>query len=354
MNRRQAIAGSIAMAASSTIASASSGRFHVPAEEHPHELTFMQWPVNLSDYSGDRTFLRLTQNTIADIANTVSEFEPVIILAAKADQPGARKKLSASVKLWDIPTDDLWTRDSGPIFMIDGKGGRAISHIQFNGWGRKASSRRDSKIAKRVAKRLGMDLKPTGLKGEGGSTEQDGKGLLIAHESSWVNRNRNPGQSRSNIEARLLRAYGADRVIWAPGVKGLDVTDYHIDSLARFTPNGRVLMNLPDDPIPGEPFHDAALETHDILKAASLKIDVIPEPNRRRVASEDFVASYVNYYVCNGGVVAPQFGDRETDKEALRALRRHYPGREIVQLNTDILGENGGGIHCATQQMPAA
>ena len=115
-----------------------------------------------------------------------------------------------------------------------------------------------------------------------------------------------------------------------------------------------LLINLPGRPISGEPFHEDALETHDILKAAGLEVDVIPEPNRRRVRSADFVASYVNYYVCNGGVIAPQFGDSDTDAEARRALRRHYPGREVVTLNTDTLGQLGGGIHCATQQMPAA
>lgn len=353
MNRRQVIAGGIAMAATPINAAQGDG-FFVPAEEHAHERTFMQWPVNMSVYEGDRRFLRQTQQTIADIANTIAEFEPVTMLAAAADHADARKRLSSSVELWDVPTEDLWCRDAGPIFVIDGKGNRAVRDIRFNGWGKKQVHRRDGKIAERIAARLGLDHLPSGLKGEGGSTEQDGHGLLIAHESSWVNRNRNPGQSRADIEAKLLSAYGADRMIWAPGVKGLDITDYHIDALARFTGKGRVLMNLPDDPIPGEPFHDAALQTHDILQAAGLKIDVIPEPNRRRVRSADFVASYVNYYVCNGGVVAAEFGDPETDAEATRALRRHYPGREVVTLNSDILGELGGGIHCATQQMPRA
>ena len=158
--------------------------------------------------------------------------------------------------------------------------------------------------------------------------------------------------SKAQVTAALKAAYGVDRVVWAPGVYDLDITDYHIDSLARFTAPGRILINLPDDPIRGEPFHEAALETHDILQAAGFDIEVIPEPNRRRVNSEDFVASYVNYYVCNGAVVAAHFGDDETDAIARNALARHYPGREVVMLNTDALGEIGGGIHCATQQQP--
>jgi agmatine deiminase len=174
----------------------------------------------------------------------------------------------------------------------------------------------------------------------------------MAHESSWVNDNRNPGMSRDQIEAHLLAAYGAKRMIWSEGVRGEDITDYHIDSLAQFTAPGRVLINLPKHPDQSDPFHVAALQTHDQLVAAGLEVDVIPEPEIRRINDPEFVASYANYYVCNGAVIAAQFGDTETDQIARQALARHYPGREIVMLNVDPLGELGGGIHCATQQMP--
>ncbi len=334
-----------------TAAQSGSGYF-VPPEEAPHQRTFMQWPVSRKVHP-DPVFLDMTQQTIADIANTISDFEPVTMLADGNEHAKARSKLSDAVELWDIPTEDLWCRDAGPIFVVNGQGGLAVSHIQFNGWGEKQVNRRDSQIAGRVADRLGLPLLPTGLQGEAGGVEQDGHGLLIAHESSWVNDNRNPGLSRDEIERRLLQAYGADRMIWSDGVWGEDITDYHIDSLARCTGPGRFLINLPDAPDMSDPFHLAALETHDILVAKGLEVEVIPEPHRRRIRSIDFVASYANYYVCNGGVIAAQFGDPETDQVAVDALARHYPGRDIIALNVDPLGEMGGGIHCATQQMPA-
>lgn len=326
-------------------------RWHVPAEEDPHQATFMMWPTAMQVYQ-DRWFLRETQRTIADIASTIAAFEPVILLADRDHHPQIRRQVSAGVALWDVPTEDLWARDAGPIFAKRG-GDLAVVQIQFNGWGQRQIHRRDAAVAARVAERLGLPILETPLKGEGGSTEQDGHGLLIAHESSWLTASRNPGMSRAQVEAALLQAYGADRMIWAPGVTGLDITDYHIDSLARFTGPGRVLMNLSDDPDPRDPFHQAALQTHDILEAAGLDLEVIPEPARPRVRSADFVAYYANYYACNGAVIAAEFGDPEADAIALEALQRHYPGREVVMLNVDPLGELGGGIHCATQQMPA-
>lgn len=358
MTRRQALAagGSMAMIGAATGTWANRSRLHVPLEDHPHQRTFMQWPVSRRVYD-DAVFLEMTQQAIADIANTIAEFEPVVMLADSSDHNMARRKLSERVELWDIPTEDLWCRDAGPLFAIDDSGKLVVSHIQFNGWGEKQINQRDRQIATRVAERLGTPMIASGVVGEAGGVEhgvdQNGNGLLLAHESSWVNNNRNPGLSRDEIERRLLAAYGAERVIWTPGVWGEDITDYHIDSLARLTGPGKVLINLPDDPDRYDPFHQAALETHDALVEAGLDVSVIPEPEVRRVDSIDFVASYANYYVCNGAVVAAQFGDVQTDEIAKAALEQYYPGREVVLLNVDPLGESGGGIHCATQQMPA-
>ena len=310
----------------------------------------MMWPASQRIHS-DKTFLRILQDTIADIANAIADFEPVCLIADASLHHVIRARVAAGVTLWDIPTEDLWARDAGPLFAKRGDD-LVVSHIDFNGWGRKQIHTHDGQIAARVADRLGVDIVATGLTGEPGGVDHDGHGLMIAHDSSWVIDNRNPGMSRDMIEARLLAAYGADRMIWSPGLKGADITDYHIDSLARFTGPGKVLMNLPDNPERRDPFHTAAIQTYRTLRDANVQIEVIPEPTRARVRSHDFVASYANYYACNGAIIAAQFGDAETDAIAVDALKRHYPGRAIITLNVDPLGKAGGGIHCATQQIP--
>lgn len=357
MNRRHFLTGCLATCLPAMplagARAASKPRLHVPAEEAPHAMTFLQWPTNRAIYP-DPHQLADVQKTIATIANTISAFETVVILAHADQHVAVQRHTSRRVEVWDIPTDDLWCRDSGPLFARKPDGTLAVSHIQFNGWGNKQIHRHDGKVAERLAERLGLDVIKSGLVGEAGGVDHDGHGLLMAHESSWLNNNRNPGLSRQALGDKLLAAYGATQLIWAPGLKGADITDYHIDSLARFTGPGRVLINLPDTPDPEDPFHKAAFQTHEKLKAAGLDISVIPEPVQRRVNQLDFVASYVNYTVCNGAVIAAQFGDSDTDTIAQRALARHYPGREIVMLNVDALGRIGGGIHCATQQMPAS
>jgi agmatine deiminase len=345
------LAGGLTLAAPTRARAA--GRLRVQPEEAPHELTVMQWPVSARVHR-DRVFRGMLQQTIADIANAIAAFEPVVMLAAAEHHAAARRLLGAGVTLWDIPTEDLWARDSGPIVVSDGAGRRALRDVRFNGWGNRQVHAADGLIARRVAERMGLEILPSPLRGEAGGVEQDGHGLLIAHESSWVHDTRNPGLTRDEVGAALLDAWGADRLIWAPGLKDMDITDYHIDSLARLTGPGRVLMNLPREIVADDPFHAAALQTEALLRAAGLQVEVIPEPVRRRVKAEDFVASYANFFVCNGAVIAARFGDAETDALAVAALQRHYPGREVVTLDADPLGEVGGGIHCATHEVPAA
>ena len=337
--------------------SAKAQGFRQPEESEPHLRTFMQWPVSRRVYD-DPVFLEMVQQSIADIANTISEFEPVVMLMHPERERAARRMLSDQIDIWPVPTDDLWCRDSGPLFVRDERDNFAISQMNFNGWGNKQSHANDGKVAQRVAEILDLKVFDNGLVGEPGGVESDGEGTLIAHESSWVNRNRNSG-SRQHVENLMMDALGAEKVIWAPGVAGEDITDYHIDSLARFVAPGKVLIQLPEAEDSNDLWTGAALETYDILQNAvdaqgrRLDIDVIEEPLEPRVEAPDFVASYVNYYVCNGGVIAAEFGDRDRDRMAQSLLADLYPDREVVMLNVDPIGEFGGGIHCATQQQPA-
>lgn len=326
--------------------------YRVPPEEDHHALTFMQWPVYVPVYGTGR-FLRHVQSTIAEIANTVAEFEPVVMLAHPSHHDKARRVLTEKVELWDIPANDLWCRDSGPLFARNANGNLSVRNMNFNGWGDRYPLKDDRKIAARVAERLSLPLFDSGLQGEPGGVEADGHGLLLANESSWVNPNRNPGLDRDEVERRLLAAYGADRMIWGKGIAGMDVTDDHIDGFARFTGPGRVLMMLDPDAYVVDPFTVSAMILRDDLRQQGIHVDTILPGYDGRVSDPDRLSSYANYYVCNGAVIASQTGDPVADPVARAALARHYPGREIVMLNTDVLGELGGGIHCATQQMPA-
>jgi len=366
MVSRRTVLGSIIASATGGLSGASSNAgglktakaagFHMPLESGPHERTFMQWPALKSIY-GSQDDLDAVREKIALIASTISRFEPVVLLARPGQADDARQWVKGNVEVWPLAVQDLWCRDSGPTFVINSGGEIAVSELGFNGWGNKQAHDDDAEIARRIATKLGLEVFDNGIRGEGGGVEVDGAGTVLAHASCWVNPNRNAG-TREDVEELLLDALGAEKMIWAPGVIGADITDFHIDALARYVKPGQVLIQLPEKLVTGDPWSAAAFETYEILKAATdadgrkLEIVVVPEPVKIRSQAADFVNSYANYYVCNGAVICAEFGDDKTDEEAARILGQLYPGREIVSLNTDAIGEAGGGIHCSTQQQP--
>lgn len=333
--------------------SPSPGGWRMPEETHPHELTYMTWPTRgiwKSDISGVR-------QDIARIARTIAEFEPVVLLANTGDVKAAQRACGSGVEVIPIPVDDLWTRDTGPSFVL-GPQGIAGVDLNFNGWGEKQPHSRDRRVAREILADDHIKRIEAPITGEGGAIEVDGVGTLMATESCWVNSNRNPGASRDDIERALKNLFGATTVIWVKGVKGQDITDYHIDALARFSEPGVVVMSRPDEQAPRDVWTDAYDQARGVLDHAvdsrgkRLEIVELPEPADIGRRGDQFLASYVNYYVTNGGVVLPRFGDKRADSDAVSIVGDLYPGREIVPLPIDTLAEGGGGIHCATQQLP--
>lgn len=343
---------------SDEVQSARAAGYRMPLESEPHQRTFMQWPALKSIY-GSQDDLDAVREKIALIANTISRFEPVVLLVRPDQVEGVSQWLNGQIEIWPMRVQDLWCRDSGPSFVRNEAGKLAVSELGFNGWGGKQPHADDAEIAKQVAGKLDLPVFENGIRGEGGGVEVDGAGTVLAHASCWVNPNRNSG-SREDVERLLLEALGAEKVIWAPGVVGADITDFHIDALARYVKPGQVLIQLPNRVTAGDPWSTAAYYTYETLKHATdaqgnkLEIVVLPEPVKIRSRAKDFVNSYANYYVCNGAVICAEFGDDKVDAQAARTLGELYPGREIISLNTDAIGEAGGGIHCSTQQQPEA
>ncbi|WP_214325761.1 agmatine deiminase family protein [Nonomuraea sediminis] len=344
--------GSSSTASGVTTAVEKSG-WLMPEETHPHQLTFMAWPTELiwkSDIAGVR-------DDIAGIARAIADFEPVVLLANPQDVKAARRACGSQVEVVPMPVDDLWMRDSGPTFVLGGKNIAGVD-FNFNGWGGKQVHSRDKDVAREILAMEHVTRIKAPIVAEGGSIEVDGVGTLMATESSLINDNRNPGKTRADIERGLRETLGATTFIWVKGVKGKDITDYHIDALARFSEPGVVVISTPPEDAPQDVWTAAYDQARKVMKTAvdargkRLELVELPEPVDIGRRGEGFLATYVNYYVVNDGVVLPRFGDKRADKDAAAIIRELYPGREVVQVPVDTLGEGGGGIHCSTQQMP--
>ncbi len=342
------------------VALAGDSGWYMPAEDEPHERTWMCWPSNAEIWGSD---LGDVQDAIVRIALAISEFEPVSMLARPDTIAELAEIFGSSVELIEAPVDDLWARDTLVNFVVrDVEGGGrelAASHARFNGWGGKQVHDGDAQLAALVADHLGLERFDSGLVGEGGGIEVDGQGTVLAAESCWVNENRNPGMSRAEIEAAILGMLGADRMIWVDGLAGHDITDGHIDTLARFADAGTIVVDEPAFDDPGDPWVQVAERTRLLVRDAetadggSYDIVSVVQPTSIRGEGDDFLSTYMNFYVCNGAVIAPEFGDPEADEAARAVLESLFPDRQIVMLDIDALAAGGGGIHCATQQQPA-
>ncbi|GAA1199270.1 agmatine deiminase [Kitasatospora gansuensis] len=328
----------------------------VEPDDVPHARTWMSWPSRKLIWGRQ---LAGVQEDIALIARTIARFEPVTVCAPDSYSVSeARSRCGPAVTVTEaVPTDDLWMRDTAPVFRRDGQGQRDAVGLNFNGWGRKQTHHDDAEVARGIAELLRLPFGYADFVGEGGSIETDGDGTVLATESSLVNKNRNRGMSRDQIEEAVLDVYGAQKMIWVPGVKGRDITDNHIDVTSRFVSPGTVLVQLPPADRRDVWARDAR-EQFDILSRATdargrrLRVIRVDGPDSVRSRDSKFVDSYLNFHVVNGAVIAAQFGDRVKDEAARRTLAAAFPGREVVQLDVDRLMAGGGGIHCATMQEP--
>ncbi|MFJ2746969.1 agmatine deiminase family protein [Streptomyces sp. NPDC087297] len=359
--------GSTALPASlaRTASAAETGTLRMPAETDRHVRTYMAWPALSSVWE---TGLVAVRRDIAEVAHAISRYEPVVVLARPGQVAEARYQCGQGayygIQVIDIPNDDLWIRDFGPTFVV-APGAIAGVDTNFNGWGKAGTTyaqpfAHDAAAARTLLAEYEVNRIRAGFVGEGGSLETDGEGTLLATVSSMVNANRNPGMSQDRVEQAMKAALGIDKVIWVPGLAGQDITDCHIDCLARFISPGRVIL---DKPGPGADKKWVAVyeETKRALQSATdahgrrLAITELPGPDRREIRGrgEEFLSSYTNYYTANGAVIAPQFGDGPADGVARAILQAAYPGHRVEQLAIDGIASGGGGIHCATQSHPA-
>ncbi|MEV7186921.1 agmatine deiminase family protein [Kitasatospora sp. NPDC093102] len=351
--------GGQAWAAQPRTAAGGPAGFRVPPDTVRHTRTWMAWPDNSTIW---RNKLSGVQANIALIARTIAKYEPVTMCANPASVAKARSMCGSTVTvIGDIPVDDCWMRDTGPVFRTDGTGSLDTIGLNFNGWGNHQNPHgNDALVAQRVAAYLGLPFTAAGLVGEGGGIETDGAGTLMATRSSILNANRNPGMSQAAVESAMCAAYGATKVIWFNGIAGQDITDDHVDATSRFLGPGTAAVQMPPASDTDAWSNDARqqyriLTTSTSAQGTPFTVSQIQGPDYNLIRSTDpnFVGSYANYYLCNNAVISAQFGDTGADGAARTALARLFPGRTVEQLDIDYLGAGGGGIHCVTQQQPA-
>jgi len=341
----------------------------MPAEWEPHEATWIAWPHNASDWPGRFGPIPWVH---ADVAKKLAAGETVRVLVNDlAHETRARRLLErhganlARIDFRRIPTDRIWTRDSGPIVLRGEppRAGRAVAGFRFDGWAKYPDWKRDARIPARAAKGLALPLVPVRRAGrdvvlEGGAFDVNGAGSVLATEECLLDPEvqvRNPGFGRADYEAVFAGVLGAPNAIWlGKGIAG-DDTHGHVDDLARFVNRTTIVLAREDDP--RDPNHAPLSENRERLQSARLadgsrpEVVDLPMPAPVVFAGRRLPASYANFYVGNAAVLVPTFND-PADRLALGILAELFTDRPVVGIHALDLVWGLGTLHCMTQQEP--
>jgi agmatine deiminase len=335
--------------------------FRMPAEWEPHAATWLAWPHKEDTWPGN--FAPIPAVWV-QIVRALTPSERVNILVNNtAAAAGVRELLHAAevpdrnVSLYEIPTDDAWMRDHGPIF-ITRRAELAAVKWRYNAWGGKYPPwHLDDAVAEKVCASLGVPVFRPGIVMEGGSIDVNGQGTLLTTETCLLNPNRNPHLGREQIEQYLCDYLGVRHVLWlGQGIVG-DDTDGHIDDLTRFVDPTTVVTVMETD---------SRDENFEVLQAnyqrllgmtdqngRPLHVITLPMPRPISYRGQRLPASYANFYIANGVVLVPTFND-PNDAAALQTVQDLFPHRRVVGIHATEMVWGLGAIHCATQQQPAA
>ncbi len=333
----------------------------MPAEWETHERTWMAFPpANLTFGAEGSSTLEAARVAWTNVANTISRYEPVTLVADEGQGHVARSYVGEQVDVIERPIDDAWMRDSGPTFVVQDHELGAVDWV-FNGWGGQAwaSWEKDARLATEIAHESGAEIHRSALTNEGGGLHVDGAGTVLLTDTVQLDAQRNPGWTRTQVEAEVNARLGTQRAIWLPRGLTRDYAEFgtrgHVDIVATFVEPGLVAAHRQRDP--GHPDYEVTSEIIEHLRSSvdalgrTLEVIEVPAPSILEVDGTWTDFSYINHYVGNGFVVVGTFND-ENDEKAVDILARLYPGRRIEPADGRAIFGHGGGVHCITQQQP--
>lgn len=321
----------------------------MPPEWHPQDWLWIGFPHLAEEWSG---VIDAAQVQIAAFASAVADSgqEVRLIVRDAANEARARSLVSGAVTLERRVYGDVWLRDTGPL-VVCGESERRARLFGFNGWGGKYLMPGDEAIGADLAASAGLAADRCDWILEGGALDGDGTGLVATTAQCLLNPNRNPALSQGDLEARLARDLGYDRVLWLGDGLINDHTDGHVDNLARFVAPNR--LALPRATGPNDP--NAAIYADAAARARDFGVEVVEVPSPGLVEWSGMVqpASYMNFVIANNAVIVPVFGTQHDD-DGVAAIAELFPGRAVIGLMADAVLAGGGGFHCSSQQMPSA
>ncbi len=340
----------------------------LPAEWEKQSFVQLTFPHQNSDWKDD---LELVTPVFIEIITQITRFENVLLVCQNKIETeklfhNLDKKQFDRIVFVQINSNDTWARDYGAMTILeknsDGNEKKIHLDFTFNGWGNKFEATKDNLITQNLKNENYLKSKVNEIDFvlEGGSIESDGKGTILTTSECLLSKERNPNFSREEIETKIKKYFGANRILWLEngGLEG-DDTDAHVDTLARLCPNDTICYVAP--PMDKSDSHYSSLKKmEDELKNFktvdnnSYKLIPLPfapaayhEEDNRRLPS-----TYANFLIINEAVLVPTYENKELDNLALSQIKKAFPTREIIGINCLPIIRQHGSLHCLTMQFP--
>lgn len=337
-----------------------------PPEWAPHRGTWFSWPRPEGISFPDK--YHTVPENLARIFREIAKRERVEVNVPNGNYERiVRQQLQehgcplTNIHFHHIKTNESWCRDHGPAFVVrknrSGKKEAAIVDWGFNAWGGKYPPYDDDDaVPTRIAEEFGLPVFYPKVIMEGGSVEFNGAGTVLTTTDCLLNKNRNPGLSREQIEQYLKDYYGQSHVCWLTGGIEGDDTDGHVDDLARFISPTKLVIAVEDDP---------SDDNYKVLRSARRQVEKLRDQDGKpfeiiEIAmpkpvvhdGQRLPATYVNFYFVNGALLVPTYRDKRNDRKAIETLQAHLPKHEVIGIDCTELIWGLGAIHCLSQQQP--
>lgn len=334
----------------------------LPAEWEPQSAVQLTFPHEGTDWA---EVMNEVMPCFVAIVETISQYEKVVVVCQ--DEAATRRQLAharaENLILVEADSNDTWARDHGGICVVgatpETQRTAVLLDFVFNGWGLKFPADKDNLLTRTLHQKgvLKARYRHGGLVLEGGGLESDGQGTLLTTAECLLSPNRNPHLSKAQIEARLKRLFGLERVLWLHhGYLAGDDTDSHIDTLARFCdPNTIAYVRCTD---PSDEHYEALrameAELYQLRTLSGAPYRLVPLPWPDACYAPDghrLPATYANFLIINKAVLVPTYQVPQDD-EALAIFRDLFPDRTVIGLDCRPVILQHGSLHCLTMQYP--
>lgn len=316
------------------------------AEFEEQSFTQIVFPHKNSDWV---EYLDEAIENFVEIIKAVIRFQKCVVIVDDIARVKKYFEDDKNLVFVEYETDDTWARDISALSVEDNNV-KKLLNFHFNAWGGKFEYEKDDAMSRAICDVYDYEMIDVDFILEGGGVESNGVDAILTTTNSMLNKNRNKDLTKDEVTTILEECFGAKDIFYLNyGYLSGDDTDSHIDTLARFISEDKIIYVSCEDKN-DEHYEELLLMKKELEKIASYKnykLIPLPMPDAIYFDGERLPATYANFLFVNGAVLVPTYGVNQ-DIEAIEIFKDMFKDREIVPIDCSTLIKQHGSLHCVT------